>query len=341
MLGTKFFANQSLAIDLGNTNTVVTDKKNTLLSEPSCIVLNRYTQSVKAVGGKAFEMFEKTHESLEAVKPLRGGVIADYNSAEKMLNALVRKIYPGNSLFSNFDHVIAGVPFYTTEVEKRALRDALGQFRSSHTHLLYEPLAAAIGMGFDITEPDGKLIVDIGGGITEIVIISLSGIVTFDSIRVAGDTFDEEIQDYFRRNYSMGIGIRTAELVKMHVGSVMPYLNNAPKPFQVIGKDLINGIPMKRSIGYQEVASILDKSFSKIEQSIVQTLESCLPELSSDIFTNGIVVTGGSSLLRGIKERLESRVHLPVHLDSYALQSVSKGITKVLHAPQKFRHVLL
>jgi rod shape-determining protein MreB and related proteins len=336
-----FFSKRSLALDLGNTNTLVRDKHKLLVSEPSCIVFDTNNNEVKAVGEKAYSMFEKNHETLKPVRPLKGGVIADYNSACSMIRELVKQSNKEKSFMDRYDNLISGIPYSTTEVERKALRDALDQFNANHTYLVYEPIAAALGIGLNIQEPDGKMVVDIGGGITEIVVISLSGIAAFQSIKVAGDTFDEEIQDHFRRNYNMSIGLRTAEQIKIQVGAVLETLNEIPEPMMVRGKDLIEGIPVTRRIDHAEVAAILNKSIYAIENSIVQTLEACPPELAADIYENGIHVTGGNAYLRGIKERFESKMHIPVHIDAEALQSVSKGIATVLHNPKKYQTVLV
>jgi rod shape-determining protein MreB and related proteins len=337
-----FFQKRSLAIDLGNNNTLVRDKNKLLVSQPSYIVFDANSNAVKAVGEEAYSMFEKNHHTLKPVKPLKGGVIADYNSACSMIRELVKQAGPGNSFMNRYDHLISGIPYSTTAVERKALRDALDQFSTAHTYLLYEPLAAAMGMGLDIREPEGKMVIDIGGGITEIVIISLSGIASFQSIKVAGDTFDEQIQDHFRRNYNIAIGLRTAEQVKIQVGAALANLREqAPAPMMVRGKDLIEGIPVTRKIDHTEVASILDKSIQTIENAIVQTLEACPPELAADIYENGIHVTGGNAYLRGLQQRFESRIKLPVHIDDEALQSVSKGVASALHDPKKYQAVLL
>jgi rod shape-determining protein MreB and related proteins len=337
-----FFPKRSLAIDLGNNNTLVRDKNKLLVSQPSYIVFDTNSNAVKAVGDQAYSMFEKSHHTLRPVKPLKGGVIADYNSACSMIRELVKQAGTGNALMNRYDNLISGIPYSTTAVERKALRDALDQFNTSHTYLLYEPLAAAMGMGLDIREPDGKMVIDIGGGITEIVVISLSGIASFQSIKVAGDTFDEQIQDHFRRNYNMAIGLRTAEQVKIQVGAASATLvEEIPAPMMVRGKDLIEGIPVTRKIDHTEVASILDKSVQAIENAIVQTLEACPPELAADIYQNGIHVTGGNAYLRGLQHRFESRIKLPVHIDDEALQSVSKGVASALHDPKKYQSVLL
>ncbi len=334
---------QNLAIDLGNSNTLLTDQNNVLLSQPTCLVINQNNNRIEAVGDEAFDMFEKTHSDLKSVKPLKGGVIADGESTRKMLNAMVKSVQKKSFFSSGYHYLISGIPYDTTEVEKRALRDALDQFRSRNTRLVYEPLAAALGMNLNIQEPDGKLIVDIGGGITEIVVISLSGIATFRSIKVAGDTFDEDIQDHFRKNYNMAIGLKTAEQIKIHAGAVIDELDlkgEAEPVTKVKGKNLMEGIPASRLIGHREVSSILNKSFSLIESGIQQTLESCPPELAADIYKSGIHVTGGNALLRGIKERLTRKFKLPVHIDDHALLSVSRGTAAIIKNPGKYSSVL-
>jgi len=336
----KLFHNHSFAIDLGNNNTVISDESGPLLAQPSYIVFNT-AKNVKAVGDHAYAMFEKTHEELTPVKPLRGGVIADYESATRMIQEMVKQVYKNRGFLSGFDHVISGVPYHTTEVERRALRDALEKINSKKSHLLYEPLAAALGMGLAIREPQGKLVIDIGGGITEIVVISLSGIAAFQSIKVAGDTFDEDIQDHFRKEYNMAIGLKTAEQVKIQVGAVTDKLADAPQPMFVKGKDMITGIPVTRKIGHSEVAHILEKSIAQIETAIIQTLETCPPELAADIYETGIHLTGGGSMFRGIKERFEKNIMLNVHLDPTPLKSVSSGISQALATPKKFQSILI
>jgi len=335
-----FLKNKSFAIDLGNTNTVVADRERVLLSQPSCIVFNTMNHTVKAIGTKAFEMLEKSPEELTPVKPMKGGVIADFNSASTMLREMVHRAYGGSSFLTRYNHIISGVPYNTTEVERRALRDAIDQFNPRKRSLVFEPLAAALGMGLNIQEPDGKLVIDIGGGITEIVVISLSGIAAFQSLKIAGDTFDMNIQDYFRRKYNVAIGLRTAEQVKIRTGSATVNIDPVPEPMLVKGKDMVSGIPSMHKIDYREVAEILEKSVASIERAIVQTLESCPPELAADIYKNGIYLTGGGSMLRGFKERFERTIKLTVHLDTHALSSVSRGVAFALSNPEKYASVL-
>ncbi|MGC4021412.1 MAG: rod shape-determining protein [Cyclobacteriaceae bacterium] len=334
-----FLKNKSFAIDLGNNNTLLTDENQILLSQPSFIAFDKEKRSVKAVGEEAFNMFEKNHGLLKTIKPMQWGVIADYDSASVMINKMVRQVHQ-KKWFSSFDHIISGVPYYATEVERRALRDVLDQFNSKKRQLIVEPLAAAVGMGLNIREPEGKMVIDIGGGITEIVIISLSGVAVFQSIKVAGDSFTMDIQDHFRRNHNLSIGWKTAEQVKIQVGAATSNVKNPPSSIIVKGKDILEGIPTTREIDHSEVAYILNRSIRSIEESIVQTLEVCPPELAADIYQNGIHLTGGSAMLRGLRERLQENIQLPVHLDMEPLLSVSKGISRVLREPKKYQAVL-
>jgi rod shape-determining protein MreB len=333
-------SNNRFAIDLGNNNTLVTNDHQILLSQPSYIVFDEKKRSVKAVGDLAYDIFEKNHEQLRPVKPLQWGVIADYDSAVAMINRLVNQVCH-KKWYKSYDHVLSGVPYATTEVERRALRNALDQFNPKKRNLVFEPLAAAIGMGLNIREPEGKMIIDIGGGITEIVIISLSGVAVFQSLKVAGDSFTQEIQDHFRKEHNMSIGWKTAEKIKIEAGAASSDLKEDKFKFTVKGKDMIEGIPVTRETTHHELASVLNKPISAIEQGIIQALEICPPELAGDIYQNGINLTGGSSLLKGLRSRLEKTIGLPVHLDDEPLLSVSKGISQTLRDPKKYQAILI
>jgi len=331
---------KNLAIDLGNNNTLIADQSAILLAQPSFMVVNEESNRVEAVGDKAYEMLEKTHAHLKPIKPLRGGVISDGESARRMLRELVNKIDRPAFFGRRYHYLLSGIPFDTTAVEQRALRDALDQFSSRNTHLVYEPLAAAMGMGLDIRQPEGKMIIDIGGGITEVVVISLSGIAAFQSLRVAGDKLDEEIQDHFRRVYNMAIGLKTAEKVKKSMGCVFAPIATA-ETVMVKGKDLLEGIPVSQKISQQELTQVLERPFRQIEESILQSLEVCPPELASDIYQSGIYVTGGSAQLKGVRERFSKTFKLKVNIDPESLLSVSKGVGKILNAPKCYRSVLM
>lgn len=335
-----FLRRTSFAIDLGNNNTLLTDKEQILLTQPSYIVFNKQNHSVKAVGEEAYAIFEKNHSDLQPVKPLKCGVIADHDSALAMIKAMVRKISTQSGFRNGFDEIISGVPYSTTEVERRALRDTLDQFNSRKRFLVVEPLAAAVGMGLNIQEPEGKMIIDIGGGITEIVVISLSGVAVFQSIKTAGDTFTENIQDHLRKRYNLQVGWKTAERVKVEVGAVMNELAEAPSPVMVKGKDIREGLPVSKLITHCDVVQMLEQSFRTIEDHIRQALEICPPELAADIYGNGIFVTGGGAMLRGLQQRLEQSIQIPVHLDQQPLLSVGKGISAMLRNTSGYKSVL-
>jgi rod shape-determining protein MreB and related proteins len=340
MMKFNFLRKRSLGIDLGNNNTLVSDGEKLLVAQPSCIVLDKARDTVKAVGMDAYDMFEKTHHNLKHIKPLKGGVIADHSSATKMIAELIQKACGSKSFLDRYENIITGVPYNTTNVERRALKATFEQFNPEAVHLVFEPIAAAIGMDLDIAQPEGRMVVDIGGGITEIAVVSLSGIACFQSVKVSGDSMDEEIQHHFRRTYNMAIGLRTAEQVKLNVGSVLEALKT-PKTMIVRGKDLLRGIPVTRQTDNQEIASVLEKSIAAIELGIVQTLEKCPPELAGDIYNSGIYVTGGNALLAGLKERFERKFHLPIHIDDNCLTSVSKGLAKAVANPRKYKSVLV
>lgn len=329
----------NFAIDLGNNNTILS-KVDGSLSHPSLVVIQTTDHSIKAVGREAFEMLGKVQENLRVVKPLREGLIADFNFATEMLRLMVAGAFPKNGLLSGFDYIIAGVPYASTEVERRALRDALVQFSASKTYLIFEPLAAAAGMGLDVSLPEGKLVVDIGGGVTEASVISFGGIVNHTSIKIAGDSLDRDIQNHIKNVYHMDIGSSTAEQIKVHVGAAMEIGVNPPPAFPVVGKDSVNSIPREILLEHTEIAQTLDHSISKIEQAILRTLEECPPELAGDIYESGIHLTGGTSLLRGLRDRIAAKIRVPVHSDPEALLSVAKGMVLILKDPVKYRSLL-
>lgn len=340
MMSFNFLRKKSLGIDLGNNNTLVNDGERLLMAQPSCIVLDKVKDTVRAVGTDAYDMFEKTHHNLKHVKPLKGGVIADHTSATKMIAEMIQKSCGSKSFLNRYENIVTGVPYNTTNVERRALKATFEQFNPGSVQLVFEPLAAAIGMDLDIAQPEGRMVVDIGGGITEIAVVSLSGIACFQSLKVSGDSMDEEIQHHFRRTYNMAIGLRTAEQVKLNVGSVLEELKT-PRTMTVRGKDLVRGIPVTRQTDHKEIAGVLEKSIAAIELAIVQTLEKCPPELSGDIYNTGIYLTGGNAMLVGLQERFQRKFHLPIHIDDNCLTSVSRGLAKTVANPNKYRSVLM
>ena len=312
------FFTQEIAIDLGTANTLIIHNDDVVVNEPSIVALDRNNpKNLLAVGKKALMMHEKTHESIRTVRPLRDGVIADFNAAELMIRELIKMIYPKKPLFAPSWRMMICIPSSITEVEKRAVRDSAEQAGAKEVYLIHEPMAAALGIGIDVEEPVGNMIIDIGGGTTGITVIALAGIVCDQSIRIAGDEFTADIMEALRRYHSLLIGERTAEQIKN--------LDNPPDDIPVNGRDLVTGIPKQVMVSYQEVAEALDKSIFKIEEAILKALETTPPELASDIYRRGLYITGGGALLRGLDKRLAAKIKLPVHVADDPLKSVVRG----------------
>src|SRR5882762_5401472 len=295
------FFTQEIAMDLGTANTLIIHNDEIVVNEPSIVALDRNNpKNVLAVGKRALMMHEKTHESIRTVRPLKDGVIADFNAAELMIREMIKMIYPKKPLFPPSWRMMICIPSSITEVEKRAVRDSAEQAGAREVYLIHEPMAAALGMGIDVEEPVGHMIIDIGGGTTGISVIALAGIVCDQSIRVAGDEFTADIVDYIRRQHNMLIGERTAEAIKINVGAAMSELDDPPEDYAVHGRDLMTGIPKQIIVNYQEIAHALDKSISKVEEAVLKALETTPPELAADIYRTGIYLTGGGALLRGL-----------------------------------------
>lgn len=315
---------QELAIDLGTANTLIIQDGKVVVDEPSIVAINRRTGDVIAVGKKAMQMHEKTHENIKTIRPLKDGVIADFQAAESMIEGLINMAGNRKRFFSHMKMVIC-IPSGITEVEKRAVFDSADHVDSKETYLIHEPMAAALGIGLDVEEPVGNMIIDIGGGTTEIAVIALSGIVCDQSIRIAGDEFTSDIMSYMKRQHNILIGERTAEQIKINVGSALHELENPPEDYAVNGRDLMTGIPKQIKVSYSEIAHSLDKSISKIEDAILKALETTPPELASDIYKTGLYLTGGGALLRGLDKRVSQKTKLPVHIADDPLRAVVRG----------------
>ncbi len=334
----KFFK-QELAIDLGTANTLIMVDDNVVVDEPSIVAIDRRTGQTIAVGHRAMQMHEKTHENIKTVRPLKDGVIADFQAAEAMIEEMIKMVGRRNSFFTHLKMVIC-IPSGITEVEKRAVFDSADHVDSKETYLIHEPMAAALGIGLDIEAPVGNMIIDIGGGTTEIAVIALSGIVCDQSIRIAGDELTNDIMAYMKREHNILIGERTAEQIKINVGSALHELDNPPEDYAVNGRDLMTGIPKQIKINYQEVAYALDKSISKIEDAILKALEMTPPELASDIYRTGLYLTGGGALLRGLDKRLESKTKLTVQVADDPLRAVVRGTGMALKNSEKFSFLI-
>ena len=297
------FFTQEIAIDLGTANTLIIHNDKVVVDEPSIVAVDRTSGRVIAIGRQAQQMHGKTHENIKTVRPLRDGVIADFQAAEEMIKGMIRMINPGRRLFTPNLRMVICIPSGITEVEKRAVRDSAEHAGAKEVYLIHEPMAAAIGIGIDVEEPMGNMIIDIGGGTSEIAVIALGGIVCDKNIRVAGDEFTQDIEEYMRRQHNILVGERTAEQIKIEVGAAMTELDNPPPDYAVRGRDLMTGIPKEITVTYSEIAQALDKSISKIEEAILAALESTPPELSADIYKTGIYMAGGGALLRGLDKR--------------------------------------
>ncbi len=335
------FFTSDIAIDLGTANTLIIHKDQIVVDEPSIIALDKTTGKVLAIGREAMQMHEKTHENIKTIRPLKDGVIADFNAAEQMIRGMIRMTDEGKKIFRPSHRMVICIPSGITEVEKRAVRDSAEHANAKEVYMIQEPIAAALGIGIDIEQPIGSMVVDIGGGTTEIAVIALSGIVCDQSIRTAGDVFNKDILDYMRRQHNLLIGERTAEKVKIEVGSALTELDEPPADYEIRGRDLMTGIPKVIKISYSEIAFALDKSISKIEESVLKALEISPPELSADIYDNGIYLTGGGALLRGLDQRLSMKTKLPVHIADDPLRAVVRGTGIPLKDLDRYKAVLM
>ncbi|MBQ2200828.1 MAG: rod shape-determining protein [Bacteroidaceae bacterium] len=322
-----FSLTQDIAIDLGTANTIITMGGKIVVDEPSVVAMDRSSKKMMAVGHQAKMMYEKTHENILTCRPLRDGVIADFNACEQMMRGLIRMVKTGRHLFSQSLRLVIGVPSGSTEVELRAVRDSAEHAGGRDVYLVFEPMAAAIGIGIDVEAPEGNMVVDIGGGSTEIAVISLGGIVSNNSIRVAGDDFTADIQEYMSRQHNVKVSERMAERIKENVGSALVELPNdlAPDPYVVHGPNRITALPLEIAVTYQEIAHCIDKSVAKIETAVLSALEHTPPELYADIVKNGIWLTGGGALLRGLDKRLTDKIKIQFHIAEDPLHSVARG----------------
>ncbi len=336
-----FSFTQEIAMDLGTANTIITSNGKIVVDEPSVVALDRRTEKMIAVGERAKLMYEKENPNIRTVRPLKDGVIADFNACEQMMRGLIKKVNAGNRFFSPSLRMVIGVPSGSTEVELRAVRDSAEHAGGRDVYLIYEPMAAAVGVGLDVEAPEGNMIVDIGGGSTEIAVISLGGIVTNSSIRVAGDDFTADIQEYMSRQHNVRVGERMAERIKISVGAALTDLgDDAPEDYIVHGPNRITALPMEVPVCYQEIAHCLEKSIAKIETAILNALENTPPELYADIVHNGIYLAGGGALLRGLDKRLYDKINIPFHIAEDPLHSVARGTGIALKNAENFSFLM-
>ena len=312
-----FSFTQEIAMDLGTANTIIMSNDKIVVDEPSVVALDRRTDKMIAVGDRAKLMYEKENPNIRTVRPLRDG------------------------LFTPSLRMVIGVPSGSTEVELRAVRDSAEHAGGRDVYLIFEPMAAAIGIGLDVEAPEGNMIVDIGGGSTEIAVISLGGIVSNNSIRIAGDDLTADIQEYMSRQHNVKVSERMAERIKIHVGAALTDLGDeAPEDYVVRGPNRITALPMEVPVCYQEVAHCLEKSIAKIETAILSALENTPPELYADIVSNGIYLAGGGALLRGLDKRLTDKINIPFHIAEDPLLSVAKGTGIALKNVDRFSFLM-
>ncbi len=331
---------KEIALDLGTANTIIIEQGKIVIDEPSIVAIDVSTKKLIAIGHKARQMHGKTHEEIKTIRPLRDGVIADFQAAELMIREMIKMGTTKSNFISPSLKIVVCIPSGSTEVEIRAVRDSAEHAGAREVYMVYEPMAAALGIGIDVEAPNGNMIVDIGGGTTEIAVISLGGIVANRSIRVAGDDFTTDIQEYMRHQHNIKIGERTAESIKINVGSSLPELVEPPDDFVVRGPHQMTALPIEIPVSYQEIAHCLDKSIAKIEAAILSVLERTPPELYADIYQNGIYLAGGGALLRGLDKRLNAKTDIPVNIADDPLHAVARGTGIALKNVKKFNFLM-
>jgi rod shape-determining protein MreB len=336
------FLTEEIAIDLGTANTLIIHNDKVVVDSPSIVAMDRVSNKIIAVGQEANQMQGKTHENIKTIRPLKDGVIADFNASEQMISMFIRNI-PSlkKRFFTPSLRMVICIPSGITEVEMRAVRESAERVNGKEVYLIHEPMAAAIGIGVDIMQPKGNMIIDIGGGTTEIAVIALSGIVCDKSVKIAGDVFTNDIIYYMRTQHNLFIGERTAERVKISIGSATEELENPPEDMSVQGRDLLTGKPKEIMISYREIHKALDKSIIRIEDSVMETLAQTPPELAADIYNTGVYLAGGGSMLRGLDKRLSQKTELPIFIAEDPLRAVVRGTGTVLKNIERYKSVLI
>ncbi len=337
------FMTEDVAIDLGTANTLIIHDGKVVIDSPSIVAKDRTTGKIIAIGKKANLMQGKTHENIKTIRPLKDGVIADFEASEQMIREFIKQIpsIKKRFFFPPSLRMVICIPSGITEVEKRAVRDSAEHMNAKEIYLIHEPMAASIGIGIDIMQPKGNMIIDIGGGTTEIAVIALGGIVCDKSIKVAGDVFTNDIAYYMRTQHNLYVGETTAENIKIDVGAATEDIANPPDDILVQGRDLLSGKPKQIKISYREIAKALDKSILRIEDAVMETLSQTPPELASDIYNTGIYLAGGGSMLRGLDKRLSRKTDLPVYVAEDPLRAVVRGTGIALKDLEKYQIVLM
>ncbi|CAI9429811.1 Rod shape-determining protein MreB [Candidatus Ornithobacterium hominis] len=332
---------KDIAIDLGTANTLIIYNNKVVVDHPSIVAIERSTGKLIAVGHEAKSMQGKTHDEIKIIRPLKDGVIADFEASEKMIRKFISMV-PGlkGGVMAPALRMVICIPSGITQVEKRAVKDSAIHVNAKDIRLIYEPMAAAIGVGIDIQQPEGNMIIDIGGGTTEIAVIALGGIVSDKSVKIAGDVFTNDIAYHLRTHHNLYVGERTAERIKIEIGSALEELDHPPEDIHVQGRDLITGKPKEIVVNYKEVARALDKSISRIEDAVMETLSQTPPELAADIYNTGVYMAGGGSMLRGLDQRISKKTGLPVFLAEDPLRAVVRGTGIALKNIDKYNFLM-
>ncbi|KIX21714.1 rod shape-determining protein MreB [Flavobacterium sp. 316] len=336
------FMTEDIAIDLGTANTLIIHNDKVVIDSPSIVARDRITGKIIAVGKEANMMQGKTHENIKTIRPLKDGVIADFDASEKMISMLIKSI-PAlkKKLFTPALRMVICIPSGITEVEMRAVKESAERVNGKEVYLIHEPMAAAIGIGVDIMQPKGNMIVDIGGGTTEIAVIALGGIVCDKSVKIAGDVFTNDIIYYMRTQHNLFVGETTAEKIKIQIGAATEDLDSPPEEMSVQGRDLLTGKPKQVDVSYREIAKALDKSIQRIEDAVMETLSQTPPELAADIYNTGIYLAGGGSMLRGLDKRISIKTDLPVYIAEDPLRAVVRGTGIALKNLNKYKSILI
>ncbi|HLW62421.1 MAG TPA: rod shape-determining protein [Flavobacterium sp.] len=336
------FMTEEIAMDLGTANTLIIHNGKVVVDSPSIVARDRVTGKILAVGQEASLMQGKTHDNIKTIRPLKDGVIADFDASEKMISLFIRSI-PAlkKKLFTPALRMVVCIPSGITEVEMRAVKESCERVNGKEVYLIHEPMAAAIGIGVDIMQPKGNMIVDIGGGTTEIAVLALGGIVCDKSVKIAGDVFTNDIIYYMRTQHNLFVGESTAEKIKIEIGAAVEDLDLGPEDLLVQGRDLLTGKPKQVTVSYREIAKALDKSIQRIEDAVMETLSQTPPELAADIYNTGIYLAGGGSMLRGLDKRISQKTDLPVYIAEDPLRAVVRGTGVVLKSIEKFKSILI
>ncbi|MBE6186630.1 MAG: rod shape-determining protein [Alistipes sp.] len=331
---------QELAIDLGTANTLIIYNGKVVVDEPSIIALELQTGKVKAIGTEAKKMDGRVNPNIKTIRPLKDGVIADFKATELMLRGLIKKVRTTNTMFSPSLRMVICIPSGSTNVEIRAVRDSAEHAGARDVYMIFEPMAAALGAGLDVEAPEGNMVIDIGGGTSEIACISLGGIVCSESINVAGDVFTSDIQNYVRQQHNIRIGERTAEEIKHAIGAAIPELEEEPEDFVLTGPNMLTALPQTVTLSYNEIAYALEKSLVKLDAALMTVLETMPPELYSDIVKNGIYLAGGGALIKGLDKRLSNKCGLPVHIAEDPLRAIARGTSIAMKNVDKFSFLM-